>query len=49
MPPMPWQSYAQMTDQDLRVIFSYLRSIPRVHNRVPEVAVAAAPGETDEP
>jgi mono/diheme cytochrome c family protein len=36
LPPMPWMNAAQMTDEDLRAMFTYLRSIPAVHNRVPQ-------------
>jgi len=36
LPPMPWQFYRNLTDQDLRSIYAYLRTIPPVHNRVPE-------------
>jgi hypothetical protein len=36
LPPMPWFNYRQMTDQDLKSVFAYLRSIPPVHNRIPE-------------
>ena len=36
MPPMPWQGYAQMTDEDLKAIFAYLHSIPPIKNQVPE-------------
>ena len=36
LPPMPWQSLAGLTDPDLRAIYAYLRSIPPVHNRVPD-------------
>jgi mono/diheme cytochrome c family protein len=35
MPPMPWQYVAKMTDEDLKAIYSYLRSLPPVVNRVP--------------
>lgn len=35
LPPMPWFNLALMTDEDLRAIFAYLQSIPRVTNRVP--------------
>lgn len=50
LPPMPWQFYRNLTDEDLRSIYAYLRSLPPVHNRVPlpvapEVAFAAAAGE----
>jgi len=36
LPPMPWQNYGRMTDEDLKAVYAYLRSIPAVHNRVPE-------------
>ena len=36
LPPMPWFNYAKLTDDDLRAVFAYLRSIPPVRNRVPE-------------
>jgi hypothetical protein len=35
LPPMPWASYAALTDADLKAIFAYLRTIPAVVNRVP--------------
>ena len=35
LPPMPWQMYRNLTDEDLRSIYAYLRTIPAVHNRVP--------------
>jgi mono/diheme cytochrome c family protein len=36
LPPMPIQMYKHFTDQDMDAIFSYLRTIPAVNNRVPE-------------
>jgi hypothetical protein len=35
-PPMPWFNYAKMTDEDLRSVYDYLRSIPAISNKVPE-------------
>jgi hypothetical protein len=35
-PPMPWQYFSKMSDEDLKAIYAYLRTIPPVHNRVPE-------------
>ena len=35
LPPMPWLNYVNMTDEDIRAIFSYLQSIPAVDNVVP--------------
>jgi mono/diheme cytochrome c family protein len=49
LPPMPWFNYGKMTDEDLRAVFAYLRSIPPVYNPVPlpvppaPVTMAAAP------
>jgi len=36
LPPMPWQSCAHMTDEDLKAVYAYLRSIPPIHNKVPD-------------
>jgi hypothetical protein len=38
LPPMPWQSVGALTDEDLKAIYTYLRTIPSVHNPVPEPA-----------
>lgn len=35
-PPMPWPSYRNATDDDLKAIFAYLRSVPAVKNVAPE-------------
>lgn len=35
LPPMPWEMYRHMTDQDLEAVFSYLKSLKPVHNLVP--------------
>ncbi len=36
LPPMPWQASSHLTDDDLKAIFAYLKSVPAVPNRVPE-------------
>jgi len=36
MPPMPWQAMGKLSDDDLKAIFAYLRSIPPVKNKVPD-------------
>ena len=36
LPPMPIPMYKHMTDQDLEAVFTYLRTIPAIKNRVPE-------------
>jgi hypothetical protein len=35
LPPMPWQTIGQMTDDDLRAIFAYLKSLPPINNPIP--------------
>ena len=42
MPPMPWQNFAQMTDEDLHAVWTFLRSLPPIVNRVPEYEPASA-------
>jgi cytochrome c553 len=39
-PPMPWEVYGRLPDEDLKSIYAYLRSIPPVKNRVPEPVIA---------
>jgi mono/diheme cytochrome c family protein len=36
LPPMPVPMYKHFTDADMEAIFTYLKSIPAVKNRVPE-------------
>ena len=35
LPPMPWESYSQMPDDDLKAIFVYLKSLKPLNNLVP--------------
>lgn len=35
LPPMPWQMIGQMTDDEMRAVFAYLKSLPPVKNVVP--------------
>ncbi|WEK38250.1 MAG: diheme cytochrome c-553 [Candidatus Pseudobacter hemicellulosilyticus] len=35
LPPMPWQNYGGMSDEDLRAIFAYLKSTKPIKNVVP--------------
>jgi hypothetical protein len=53
-PPMPWFNYGKATDEDLRSIFAYLRSIPPIKNRIPDYeepkpAAASAPAPAAKP
>jgi len=36
-PPMPWEWIGKATDSDLKAIFAYLKSVPPISNRVPDV------------
>jgi len=36
LPPMPWYSLNALTDDDLKAIFAYLRTIPAIKNAAPE-------------
>ncbi|MDX1542653.1 MAG: diheme cytochrome c-553 [Christiangramia sp.] len=35
LPPMPWQNFANLTDEDLESMFKYLQSTEPVNNAVP--------------
>lgn len=35
LPPMPWNWYGQLPDEDLKAILAYLKSIPAIANKVP--------------
>jgi hypothetical protein len=43
LPPMPWPVYRNFTDEDLKAIFAYLKSIPPVTNRVPDPIINEPP------
>ena len=42
LPPMPWPAFRNATDDDLKAIYAYLRTIPPVVNHVPDVQPPAA-------
>lgn len=42
LPPMPWQVYAQMTDDDLKAVWAYLKTLKPIANNVRVAAPAAA-------
>jgi hypothetical protein len=35
LPPMPWQDFALMKDEELKAIFAYLKSVKPINNVVP--------------
>jgi mono/diheme cytochrome c family protein len=43
LPPMPWETFRNMSDEDLAAIYAYLRTIPPIKNRVPEAVIAPPP------
>ena len=36
LPPMPWPVYKNMTDDDLKATWAFLRSLPPINNAVPD-------------
>jgi len=45
LPPMPWQNYSTMTDDDLKALWAYLQSLKPVKNQVkPPVHAAGVKG-----
>lgn len=44
LPPMPWQNYTNISDDDLTAIWAYLQSIPPVSNVVPSPIPPAGQG-----
>ncbi len=36
LPPMPWENFALLKDQDLKDIFAYLQSLKPIKNKVPD-------------
>lgn len=47
LPPMPWPSVAALTDQDIKAMYAYLRTIPAVSNTVPQPVLAGPPPGAD--
>lgn len=43
LPPMPWQNSKFMSDDEIKAIFAYLKSIPPVKNIVPLAMIAPPP------
>jgi Cytochrome c len=38
LPPMPWETIGKLTDEDLKAVFAYLRTVKPINNRVPQPA-----------
>ena len=43
MPPMPWEAYGHLPENDLKAIFAYLKSLAPIRNKVPEYQPPPAP------
>jgi cytochrome c553 len=43
---MPWANIGQLSDDDLKAMFAYLRTLQPVDNRVPQPVFASARGDT---
>jgi mono/diheme cytochrome c family protein len=48
LPPMPWSVYANLTEEDLKAIFAFLRTVEPRRNQVPEAVVKEAPAPAAE-
>lgn len=35
LPPMPWEDYAELSEEDLKAIFAYLKTLKPIKNAVP--------------
>ena len=47
LPPMPWEDYGKLSDQDLKAIFAYLMTLNPVENAVPRPILL--PGKKSSP
>jgi hypothetical protein len=43
LPPMPWNEIGKATDEDLRAVFSYLKSLKPITNQVPQPVPVSEP------
>ena len=48
LPPMPWHWYAKLSEEDLKAMYAYLKSVPPIVNHVPD-AVEAPPPPAEAP
>ena len=39
LPPMPWTEFRNLTDDDLKAVFAFLKTIPAIHNPIPDPKV----------
>lgn len=43
LPPMPWEAYAKLSDEEIRAIYAFLMSLTPVENVVPAAKMAGPP------
>jgi len=43
LPPMPWEVYRNLSDEDLKAVHAYLRTIPAIKNQIPDPVPPKAP------
>jgi hypothetical protein len=36
LPPMPWQNLAQLSEEDLKSMFMFFKTLPPIKNKVPD-------------
>lgn len=46
-PPMPWAVYRNWTDDDIKSVYAYLRTIPPIVNHIPDYVPPPAPTTTE--
>lgn len=46
LPPMPWQNFRNLSDEDLKSVYAYLRTIKPIENQVPDAIIAPPPSAT---
>jgi hypothetical protein len=42
LPPMPWEGFRYISDDEIKAVFAYLKSIKPIHNIVPQAAPPAS-------
>jgi mono/diheme cytochrome c family protein len=45
LPPMPWEAYSRLSDEELHAVFTYLKSLPAIRNPVPDPIPPETEGE----
>jgi hypothetical protein len=43
LPPMPVAAYMSLTEEDVKAVYAFLRTLPKIKNRVPEAVITPPP------